>query len=40
MTDGRGVWHAHGGAWTPDSRHIVYTKDFDRGNLFVIDGYR
>jgi TolB protein len=40
ITFGEGVWHAHGGAWTPDSKPIVYTKDFDRGNLFVIDGYR
>lgn len=40
ITFGRGLWHVHGGAWTPDSQQIVYTKDFDRGNLFVIDGYR
>lgn len=24
----------------PDGREFVYTKDFDRGNPFVIDGYR
>lgn len=23
----------------PDGREFVYTKDFDRGNPFVIDGY-
>jgi len=40
ITFGGGVWHVHGGAWTPDSRQIVYTKDFDRGNLYVIDDYR
>ncbi|MCH7935412.1 MAG: PD40 domain-containing protein, partial [Gemmatimonadetes bacterium] len=40
ITFGQGVWHVHGGAWSPDSKQIVYTKDFDRGNLFVIDGYR
>ena len=40
ITFGGGVWHVHGGAWTPDSKQIVYTKDFDRGNLYVIDDYR
>ena len=40
ITFGGGVWHVHGGAWTPDSKQIVYTKDFDRGNLYVIDSYR
>jgi hypothetical protein len=37
---GKGKWHVHGGAWSPDSRWIVYTRDFDRGNLSVIDNYR
>jgi Tol biopolymer transport system component len=40
ITFGGGVWHVHGGAWTPDSKQIVYTRDFDSGNLFVIDNYR
>ena len=39
ITFGKGIWHVHGGAWTPDSKQIVYTKDFDSGNLFVINGY-
>jgi len=39
ITFGGGVWHVHGGAWTPDSQQIVYTKDLDRGNLYVIDNY-
>ena len=26
--------------WSPDGRWIVYTRDFDRGNLNVIDNYR
>ena len=37
---GRGIWHVHGGAWAPNGEEFVYTKDFDRGNLFVMDGYR
>jgi Tol biopolymer transport system component len=40
VTFGKGVWHVHGGAWSQDSRWIVYTRDFDRGNLSVIDNYR
>ena len=39
ITFGEGVWHVHGGAWSPDGEHIVYTRDFDSGNLFVIDNY-
>jgi Tol biopolymer transport system component len=40
VTFGEGKWHVHGGAWSPDSRWIVYTRDFDRGKLSVIDNYR
>jgi Tol biopolymer transport system component len=40
ITFGRGLWHVHGGTWGPDGDEFVYTKDLDRGNLHVIDGYR
>jgi hypothetical protein len=40
VTFGKGRWHVHGGAWSPDGRWIVYTRDFDRGNLSVINNYR
>jgi TolB protein len=40
VTFGNGKWHVHGGAWSPDGRWIVYTRDFDRGKLNVIDNYR
>jgi Tol biopolymer transport system component/serine/threonine protein kinase len=40
VTFGKGKWHVHGGAWSPDNRWIVYTRDFDRGNLSIIDNYR
>ncbi len=40
ITFGNGVWHVHGGAWSPDSSVIVYTQDFDRGDIYVIDNYR
>ncbi len=26
------VWHVHGGAWSPNGRWMVYTRDFDRGH--------
>ena len=40
VTFGEGVWHVHGGAWSPDGEWIIYTRDFDSGNLYVIDNYR
>ena len=40
ITFGQGVYHVHDDAWTPDSKQIVYTRDFDRENLLVIDNYR
>ena len=40
MTFGGGKWHVHGGTWSPDGKWMVNTRDFDRGNLSVIDGYR
>lgn len=40
VTFGKGVWHVHGGAWSADSRTIVYTRDFDRGRLSLIDNYQ
>jgi hypothetical protein len=40
LTDGGGIWHVHGGAWSPDGRAIVYTRDTDRGDILVLDGYR
>lgn len=40
ITFGQGIWHVHGGAWSPNGEEFVFTKDFDSGNLFVIDGYK
>jgi Tol biopolymer transport system component len=36
LTEGKGAWHVHGGGWSPDSRAIVYTRDHDRGDIYVI----
>ncbi len=30
-------WHAHNGGWSPDGAGIVYTRDTDAGNLYVIE---
>ena len=40
VTTGKGLWHVHGGAWSPESRRNRVHKDFDRGNLSIIDSYR
>jgi hypothetical protein len=40
LTEGRGQWHVHKGAWSPDGRSLVYTRDADRADIFVIENYR
>ena len=40
VTFGGGIWHVHSGAWTPDDKWIIYTRDFDAGTLLVVDQYR
>jgi Tol biopolymer transport system component len=40
LTDGGGIWHVHGGGWFPDGESLVYTRDTDRGDVFVLEGYR
>jgi Tol biopolymer transport system component len=40
LTDGRGLWHTHSGGWSPDGEAIVYTKDTDHGNIYIIENYR
>lgn len=40
LTDGRGLWHTHSGGWSPDGKAIVYTKDTDHFDIFVIENYR
>lgn len=37
LTEGQGVWHVHGGGWAPDGRALVYTRDLDHGDLFVLE---
>jgi TolB protein len=40
LTRGEGVWHVHNGGWSPDSKAVVYTRDLDRGDIYVIENYR
>lgn len=37
LTEGQGVWHVHGGSWAAEGEGLVYTRDLDHGDLFVID---
>jgi len=37
LTDGRGVWHVHNGSWSPDGQQIVYTRDTDDGDVWLIE---
>jgi Tol biopolymer transport system component len=40
LTNGDGIWHTHNGAWFPDGKSIIYSRDRDDGDLFVIGNYR
>ena len=38
ITHGKREWHVHNGDWSPDGRQVVYTRDTDAGNLFLLEG--
>ena len=38
ITDGKGGWHVHNGDWSPDGRQVVYTRDTDAGNMYLLEG--
>ena len=40
ITFGKGQWHAHAGGWTPDGRAVVYSRDRDFGDIFLIESRR
>jgi Tol biopolymer transport system component/predicted Ser/Thr protein kinase len=40
LTSGESAWHVHNGGWSPDSKAVVYTRDLDRGDIYVIENYR
>ena len=35
-----GASHVHSGGWSPDSEWIVYTRDVDQGDLYLIQNYQ
>lgn len=38
LAAGEGLWHVDNGGWTPDGRSVVYTRDTDTGDVFVMEG--
>ena len=38
ITHGDGEWHVHNGGWSPDTRSVVYTRDTDTGDLYIMQG--
>jgi Tol biopolymer transport system component len=40
LTRGEGIWHVHNGGWSPDSKALVYSRDLDAGDIYVIENYR
>jgi serine/threonine protein kinase len=40
LTDGNSIWHIHNGGWWPGGKAVVYTRDFDQGDILVIENYR
>ena len=40
ITHGKGNWHVHGPSWSADGKTVVYTRDADQGDVYVIENYR
>ncbi|MGH9556576.1 MAG: protein kinase domain-containing protein [Terriglobales bacterium] len=40
ITHGEGAFHVHNGGWSPDGKAVVYTRDNDSGDIYVIENYR
>lgn len=40
LTEGGGLWHAHSGGWAPDGKALVYTRDTDNFDIYIIENYR
>jgi serine/threonine-protein kinase len=37
VTFGEGAWHVHSGGWTSDGRGVIYSRDDDRGDIYVLE---
>jgi len=40
MTHGEGLWHVHNGGFSPDGKKIVYSRDTDQSDIYVIENYK
>ena len=40
LTDGAGKWHVHSGSFSPDGKSILYSRDADQMDIFIIKNYR
>ncbi len=40
LTRGEGVWHTHGGSFSPDGSMYIYDHDEDYGDVLLIENYR
>lgn len=38
ITHGDGKWHVHNGGWSPDGTHVIYTRDTDTGDVYLLEG--
>jgi len=38
VAEGHGLWHVHNGGWSPDGTQVVYTRDTDTGDVYVLEG--
>ena len=36
VTHGQGVWHVHSGGWSPDGTALVYSRDRDWGDIYLL----
>jgi Tol biopolymer transport system component/predicted Ser/Thr protein kinase len=40
VTVSRDPSHVHTGGWSPDGKSIVYTRDIDHGDIYVVSNYK
>ena len=40
ITHGEDAFHVHNGGWSPDGKAVVYTRDNDSGDVYVIENYQ
>jgi Tol biopolymer transport system component len=38
ITAGHGEWHVHNGGWSPDSKQVIYTRDTDTADIYLLEG--